>query len=64
MTTDDLAKLRFIVHRRDQIVAAFASRNNAFDWASCLSENYGCRCTVSTVQGVLDAFEDGQSVDA
>jgi hypothetical protein len=61
---DDIAKLRFIVHHRDRIVAAFAKRDDACDWARYRSANYGCRCTVSTMQGVLHVFEDGESVDA
>jgi hypothetical protein len=64
MTTDDLAKLRFFVHRRDQIVAAFARRTDAGDLARYQSENYGCRCTVSTVDRALGAYENGESVDA
>ena len=61
---DDAAWLPFIVRHGDRIVAVFAKHNDADDWARYRSANYGCRCTVSTVKEVLDAFEDGQSVDA
>ncbi len=63
MAADDTAKLPFVVYHRDQIVAAFAKRDDACDWARYRSVNFGCRCAVSTVKGVLNAFEDGQSVD-
>ena len=63
LLADDPAKLIFIVHCREQIVAAFARRDNAADWARYRSENRGCRCTISAAWGAIAAFENGESVD-
>jgi hypothetical protein len=59
---DDIVdNLPFIVRRDHRIVAAFARKQAAIDWAELRSFNDESRFTVHTAAEVIDAFQDGES---
>jgi hypothetical protein len=60
---DDVqGNLPFIVRRDHRIVAAFARKAAAVDWAKLRSFNDESRFTVHTAAEVIGAFQDGESV--
>jgi hypothetical protein len=50
----------FIVRRDHRIVAAFAKRNAAIDWAQMRSFNDESHFVVHTSQEIVGAFQDGE----
>ena len=60
---DDVAgNLPFIVRRDHRIVAAFARKANAEEWAAIRSMSDESRFTVHTAAEVLFVFQDGEEV--
>jgi hypothetical protein len=59
---DVVGNLPFIVRRDHRIVAAFARKATAEEWAQCRSWNDESRFTVHTAAEVLFAFQDGEEV--
>jgi hypothetical protein len=59
---DVVDNLPFIVRRDHRIVAAFARKQAAIDWAELRSFNDERRFTVHTAMEVIDAYQDGESV--
>ena len=59
---DVIRNLPFIVRRDHRIVAAFARKAAAVDWAELRSWNDESRFTVHTAAEVIGAFQDGESV--
>jgi hypothetical protein len=59
---DVIAALPFIVRRDHRIVAAFARKAAAIDWAELRSFNDESRFTVHTAAEVLFVFQDGEEV--
>jgi hypothetical protein len=60
MVIDDVVdNLPFIVRRDHRIVAAFARKQAAIDWAEMRSFNDESRFTVHTAMEVIDAYPDG-----
>jgi hypothetical protein len=57
---DVVGNLPFIVRRDHRIVAAFARKGAAEDWAQCRSWNDESRFTVHTASEVLLVFQDGE----
>ena len=57
-----VGNLPFIVRRDHRIVAAFARKQAAIDWAELRSFNDERRFTVHTAMEVIDAYQDGESV--
>ena len=57
---DVVGKLPFIVRRDHRIVAAFAKKALAEDWAQMRSFNGESRFTVHTAAEVLFVFQDGE----
>jgi hypothetical protein len=63
MPIDDVvANLPFIVRRDHRIVAAFARKAPAEEWAQMRSFNDESRFTVHTAAEVLFVFQDGEEV--
>ena len=63
MAVDDVVdNLPFIVRRDHRMVAAFARKTAAIEWAELRSFNDESRFTVHTAAEVIDAFQDGESV--
>jgi len=63
MAVDDVVdNLPFVVRRDHRMVAAFARKAAAIDWAELRSFNDESRFTVHTAAEVIDAFQDGESV--
>ena len=63
MLIDDVIdNLPFIVRRDHRIVAAFAKKALAEDWAQMRSFNDESRFTVHTAAEVLFVFQDGEEV--
>ena len=63
MIIDDVVdNLPFIVRRDHRIVAAFARKSAAIDWAESRSYNDESRFTVHTAAEVIEVFQDGESV--
>jgi hypothetical protein len=63
MVIDDVVdNLPFIVRRDHRIVAAFARKAAAIDWAALRSYNDESRFTVHTAQEVIGAWQDGEEV--
>ena len=63
MLIDDVIdNLPFIVRRDHRIVAAFAKKALAEDWAQMRSFNDESRFTVHTAAEVLFVFQDGEDV--
>jgi hypothetical protein len=58
---DVIDNLPFIVRRDHRIVATFARKTAAVDWAQMRSFNDESRFTVHTAREVIDAYQDGQS---
>jgi hypothetical protein len=58
---DVVDNLPFIVRRDHRIVAAFARKQAAIEWAELRSFNDESRFTVHTTAEVIDAFQDGES---
>lgn len=58
---DVVDNLPFIVRRDHRIVAAFARKALAIEWAEMRSFNDESRFTVHTAAEVIDAFQDGES---
>ena len=59
---DVIDNLPFIVRRDHRIVAAFAKKALAEDWAQMRSFNDESRFTVHTAAEVLFVFQDGEEV--
>ena len=59
---DVVANLPFIVRRDHRIVAAFARKAPAEEWAQMRSFNDESRFTVHTAAEVLFVFQDGEEV--
>jgi hypothetical protein len=59
---DVIAALPFIVRRDHRIVAAFAKKALAEDWAQSRSYNDESRFVVHTASEIIDGFQDGESV--
>jgi hypothetical protein len=60
---DDVqGNLPFIVRRDQRIVAAFAKKAQAEEWAQMRSFNDESRFTVHTAAEILFAFQDGDPV--
>ena len=59
---DVIGNLPFIVRRDHRIVAAFARKAAATDWAELKSFNDESRFTVHTAVEIVDCFQDGKSV--
>jgi hypothetical protein len=57
---DVVDNLPFIVRRDHRIVAAFARKMHAEDWAQLRSWNDESRFTVHTAAEVLFVFQDGE----
>jgi len=57
-----VANLPFIVQRDHRIVAAFARKAAAEEWAQMRSFNDESRFTVHTAAEVLFVFQDGEEV--
>jgi hypothetical protein len=63
MLVDDVVdNLPFIVRRDHRIVAAFARKMAAEDWAQMRSWTDESRFTVHTAQEVIAAYQDGEEV--
>ena len=61
MLVDDVVdNLPFIVRRDHRIVAAFARKMAAEDWAQMRSWTDESRFTVHTAQEVIAAYQDGE----
>jgi hypothetical protein len=61
MLIDDVVdNLPFIVRRDHRIVAAFARKQAAEDWASYRSCSDESRFTLHTAQEVIVAYQDGE----
>ena len=62
MLVDDVVdNLPFIVRRDHRIVAAFARKAAAIDWAEMRSFNDESRFTVHTAKAVINAYQDGKA---
>jgi hypothetical protein len=59
---DVIGNLPFIVRRDHRIVAAFARKAAAEEWAQMRSFNDESRFTVHTAAEVLFVFQDGEEV--
>ena len=59
---DVVGNLPFIVRRDHRIVAAFAKKALAEDWAQLRSFNDESRFTVHTAAEILFVFQDGEEV--
>jgi hypothetical protein len=59
---DVLDNLPFIVRRDHRIVAAFARKQAAIEWAEIRSMNDESRFTVHSEAEVIEAFHDGEPV--
>ena len=59
---DVVGNLPFIVRRDHRIVAAFARKVAAEDWAQQRSWSDESRFTVHTATDVIGAFQDGEEV--
>ena len=59
---DVVGNLPFIVRRDHRIVAAFARKATAEEWAQMRSFNDESRFTVHTAAEVLFVFQDGEEV--
>ena len=59
---DVLDNLPFIVRRDHRIVAAFARKAAAIEWAEMRSFNDESRFTVHTANKVIEAFQDGEPI--
>ena len=59
---DVVGNLPFIVRRDHRIVAAFAKKALAEEWAQMRSWNDESRFTVHTATEVLFVFQDGETV--
>lgn len=63
MVIDDIVdNLPFIVRRDHRIVAAFARKSAAEDWAQGRSYNDESRFTVHTAAEVVMVYQDGEEV--
>jgi hypothetical protein len=63
MVVDDVvANLSFIVRRDHRIVAAFARKQPAIDWAELRSFNDESRFTVHTAQQIVNVFQNGETL--
>jgi hypothetical protein len=60
---DVVDNLPFIVRRDQQIVAAFARKHPAIDWAELRSFNDESRFTVHTAQEIINVFQNGQTLE-
>ena len=58
---DVVDNLPFIVRRDHRMVAAFARKQAAIDWAMMKSFDDESRFTVHTAEKVVDAYRDGES---
>jgi hypothetical protein len=59
---DVVDNLPFIVSRDHRIVAAFARKAAAIEWAEMRSFNDESRFTVHTANQLIEAFQDGEPV--
>ena len=59
---DVVDNLPFIVRRDHRIVAAFARKQAAIDWAEMRSYTGESRFTVHSAAEVIDAFQNGEQV--
>jgi hypothetical protein len=63
MPVDDVvANLPFIVRRDHRIVAAFARKQPAIDWAELRSFNDESRFTAHTAQEIVNVFQNGETL--
>ena len=63
MPVDDVvANLPFIVRRDHRIVAAFARKQPAIDWAELRSFNDESLFTVHTAQEIVNVFQNGETL--
>ena len=61
MVIDDVVdNCPFIVRRDHRIVAAFARKQSAVEWAEMRSFNDESRFTVHTAQKLVAAYQDGE----
>jgi hypothetical protein len=60
---DVVDNLPFIVRRDQQIVAAFARKHPAIDWAELRSFNDESRFTVHTAQEIINVFQNGETLE-
>ena len=58
---DVVDNLPFIVRRDHRMVAAFAKKAHALDWAEMRSFNDESRFTVHTAKEVINAYQDGKA---
>jgi hypothetical protein len=64
MLVDDLVdNLPFVVRRDHRIVAAFARKAAAIEWAELRSINDESRFTVHTAAEVIGAWQDGEEAE-
>jgi hypothetical protein len=59
---DVVANLPFIVRRDHRIVAAFARKQPAIDWAELRSFNDESLFTVHTAQEIVNVFQNGETL--
>ena len=57
---DVVGKLPFIVRRDHRILAAFARKATAVEWAELRSYNDESRFTVHTADEVIGVYQDGE----
>ena len=57
-----VANLPFIVRRDHRIVAAFARKAAAEEWAQMCSFNDESRFTVHTAQEIVNVFQNGETL--
>ena len=63
MLADDVVgNLPFIVRRDHRIVAAFARKQPAIDWAELRSFNDESLFTVHTAQEIVNVFQNGETL--
>ncbi len=55
-------ELPYLVRRDNRLVAAFARKDHATEWAEMRSFNDESRFTVHTATAVLAVFKDGEDV--
>jgi hypothetical protein len=57
-----VGNLPFIVRRDHRIVAAFARKQPAIDWAELRAFNDESRFTVHTAQEIVNVFQNGETL--
>ena len=62
LVDDVVDNLPFIVRRDHRIVAAFARKQAAIDWAELRSFNDESRFTVHTAEEIINDFQNGETL--